>query len=124
MKKLRWPRPARPTSGEPTIRETAKCTEIGWFAPYEMPDDLTHLLPGPVEEINPCFCPQRRDRHKEYQRHSRFFTFCHSHQRLCDRLTAGDATIVQVHDSARVLRDIRIMCHQYHRDPMFSIQSL
>jgi 8-oxo-dGTP diphosphatase len=31
------------TSGEPTIRETAKCTEIGWFAPDEMPDDLTQV---------------------------------------------------------------------------------
>jgi 8-oxo-dGTP diphosphatase len=31
------------TSGEPTIRETAKCTEIGWFALDEMPDDLTQV---------------------------------------------------------------------------------
>ncbi len=31
------------TSGVPTIRETAKCTEIGWFAPDEMPDDLTQI---------------------------------------------------------------------------------
>jgi 8-oxo-dGTP diphosphatase len=28
-------------SGEPTIREPGKCTEIGWFRPDEMPDDLT-----------------------------------------------------------------------------------
>ncbi len=31
------------TSGEPTIREAAKCTEIGWFAPEDMPDDLTQV---------------------------------------------------------------------------------
>jgi mutator protein MutT len=30
-------------SGEPTIRETTKCTEIGWFAPEAMPDDLTQV---------------------------------------------------------------------------------
>jgi len=30
-------------SGEPTIREMTKCTEIGWFAPEEMPDDLTQV---------------------------------------------------------------------------------
>jgi len=30
-------------SGEPTIREAAKCTEIGWFAPDQMPDDLTQI---------------------------------------------------------------------------------
>ena len=28
-------------SGEPTIREPGKCTEIGWFKPDEMPQDLT-----------------------------------------------------------------------------------
>jgi mutator protein MutT len=30
-------------SGEPTIREPGKCTEIGWFPPDEMPDDLTQI---------------------------------------------------------------------------------
>ena len=30
-------------SGEPTICEKAKCTEIGWFAPDKMPDDLTQV---------------------------------------------------------------------------------
>ena len=30
-------------SGEPTVREAAKCTEIGWFAPDQMPDDLTQI---------------------------------------------------------------------------------
>ena len=30
-------------SGEPTIREMAKCTEIGWFALAEVPDDLTQI---------------------------------------------------------------------------------
>ena len=30
-------------SGEPTIREAAKCIEIGWFAPDQMPDDLTQI---------------------------------------------------------------------------------
>ncbi|MCP4538651.1 MAG: NUDIX domain-containing protein [Chloroflexi bacterium] len=30
-------------SGEPIICETTKCTEIGWFAPKEMPDDLTQV---------------------------------------------------------------------------------
>jgi len=28
-------------AGEPSIRELEKCTEIGWFHPDEMPDDLT-----------------------------------------------------------------------------------
>jgi 8-oxo-dGTP diphosphatase len=28
-------------SGEPVIREPGKCTEISWFKPDEMPDDLT-----------------------------------------------------------------------------------
>jgi len=28
-------------SGEPIIREPGKCTEIGWFNPNEIPDDLT-----------------------------------------------------------------------------------
>jgi len=31
------------TSGAPTIRESEKCTEIGWFQPDEMPDDLTQV---------------------------------------------------------------------------------
>ena len=31
------------TSGVPTIRETAKCSQIGWFTPDEMPDDLTQI---------------------------------------------------------------------------------
>jgi mutator protein MutT len=30
-------------SGQPTIREAGKCTEIGWFAPGEVPDDLTQI---------------------------------------------------------------------------------
>jgi 8-oxo-dGTP diphosphatase len=30
-------------SGEPAIREKAKCIEIGWFAPDEMPKDLTQV---------------------------------------------------------------------------------
>jgi len=31
-------------SGQPTIREPAKCTEIGWFCPDEMPDEgLTQI---------------------------------------------------------------------------------
>jgi len=25
------------------IGETVKCTDIGWFAPEEMPDDLTQV---------------------------------------------------------------------------------
>lgn len=28
-------------SGEPAILEPGKCTEIGWFHPHRMPDDLT-----------------------------------------------------------------------------------
>jgi mutator protein MutT len=28
-------------SGEPVIQEPEKCSEIGWFAPSEMPSDLT-----------------------------------------------------------------------------------
>jgi len=28
-------------AGAPSIREPEKCTEIGWFYPDEMPDDLT-----------------------------------------------------------------------------------
>ena len=55
------------TSGVPAIRETAKCTEIGWFAPGEMPADLTQVtrvnwihyqeryLAGALS------CPQRRE---------------------------------------------------------------
>jgi len=31
------------TSGEPVIRELGKCTEIGWFHPDEMPDELTQI---------------------------------------------------------------------------------
>ena len=31
------------TSGVPATRETGKCTEIGWFASDEMPDDLTQV---------------------------------------------------------------------------------
>jgi 8-oxo-dGTP diphosphatase len=30
-------------SGQPNIREAGKCTEIGWFAPSEVPDDLTQI---------------------------------------------------------------------------------
>jgi mutator protein MutT len=30
-------------SGIPAIRETTRCAEIGWFAPDEMPDDLTQI---------------------------------------------------------------------------------
>jgi mutator protein MutT len=30
-------------AGEPTIHEAAKCTQIGWFAPDQMPDDLTKI---------------------------------------------------------------------------------
>jgi mutator protein MutT len=30
-------------SGQPTILEAGKCTEIGWFAPDEMPSDLTQI---------------------------------------------------------------------------------
>ena len=30
-------------SGEPVICEPGKCTEIGWFKPDEMPDDLTMI---------------------------------------------------------------------------------
>ena len=30
-------------SGEPTIREVAKCSEIGWFAPEQVPDDITQI---------------------------------------------------------------------------------
>ncbi len=31
----------RPVGGAPRILEPGKCTEIGWFAPDEMPKDLT-----------------------------------------------------------------------------------
>jgi mutator protein MutT len=31
----------RLVSGEPTILEPGKCTEIGWFAPQQVPPDLT-----------------------------------------------------------------------------------
>jgi 8-oxo-dGTP diphosphatase len=30
-------------SGQPSIREAGKCTEIGWFAPGEAPDGLTQI---------------------------------------------------------------------------------
>ncbi len=30
-------------SGEPQILEPSKCGEIGWFAPDEVPDDLTQI---------------------------------------------------------------------------------
>lgn len=30
-------------SGEPTIREPEKCSDIGWFYPDGMPDDLTQI---------------------------------------------------------------------------------
>jgi 8-oxo-dGTP diphosphatase len=30
-------------SGEPRILEASKCSEIGWFPPDEMPDDLTQI---------------------------------------------------------------------------------
>ena len=29
--------------GEPAILEVAKCTEIGWFEPDEVPEDLTQI---------------------------------------------------------------------------------
>lgn len=31
----------KPLTGEPSIREPGKCTQIGWFAPDQVPDDLT-----------------------------------------------------------------------------------
>jgi mutator protein MutT len=31
----------RPHAGEPRILEPGKCTEIGWFAPEDVPADLT-----------------------------------------------------------------------------------
>jgi 8-oxo-dGTP diphosphatase len=31
------------TSGEPVIREPGKCTQIEWFHPDELPDDLTQI---------------------------------------------------------------------------------
>jgi 8-oxo-dGTP diphosphatase len=30
-------------SGEPIIKEPGKCTQIGWFAPAEVPPDLTRI---------------------------------------------------------------------------------
>ncbi len=30
-------------SGQPMIREPAKCAEIGWFAPDQVPSDLTQI---------------------------------------------------------------------------------
>jgi 8-oxo-dGTP diphosphatase len=33
----------RIVAGEPTICEVAKCTQIGWFAPEDVPDDLTQI---------------------------------------------------------------------------------
>jgi len=30
-------------SGEPTILEPEKCSEIGWFDPFDMPSDLTKV---------------------------------------------------------------------------------
>jgi 8-oxo-dGTP diphosphatase len=30
-------------SGQPTIREAGKCTEIGWFALDDVPDELTQI---------------------------------------------------------------------------------
>jgi mutator protein MutT len=33
----------RIVSGEPRILERKKCSEIGWFYPGEMPDDLTQI---------------------------------------------------------------------------------
>ncbi len=30
-------------SGQPAIREPAKCAEIGWFAPDQVPSDLTQI---------------------------------------------------------------------------------
>ena len=30
-------------SGQPTIREADKCTEIGWFAPDKVPNELTQV---------------------------------------------------------------------------------
>ncbi len=33
----------RPLSGDPRILEPGKCTEIGWFAMEDMPDDLTMI---------------------------------------------------------------------------------
>jgi len=31
------------TSGEPAIHEPGKCTQIGWFAPAEVPNELTRI---------------------------------------------------------------------------------
>ena len=31
----------RPAAGQPRILEPGKCTEIGWFAPDQTPEDLT-----------------------------------------------------------------------------------
>jgi mutator protein MutT len=33
----------RPVSGQPSILEPGKCTEIGWFAPDQTPADLTMI---------------------------------------------------------------------------------
>ncbi len=39
----------RIVSGEPTIREPEKCTQIGWFFPVEVPPDLTQITRANLE---------------------------------------------------------------------------
>jgi mutator protein MutT len=36
-------------SGKPRILEASKCSEIGWFSPDEMPDDLTQITRANLE---------------------------------------------------------------------------
>ena len=36
-------------SGEPQVREPAKCSEIAWFCPDEMPGDLTQITRANLE---------------------------------------------------------------------------
>lgn len=42
------------TAGEPAIHEMAKCTEIGWFALEEMPDDLTQITRVNLTHYRQC----------------------------------------------------------------------
>lgn len=48
-------KPAQGSTNEPRILEPGKCTEIGWFAPHQMPNDLTvisrHNLTHYLERI-------------------------------------------------------------------------
>jgi 8-oxo-dGTP diphosphatase len=37
------------TSGEPVIREPGKCTQIGWFAPENVPTGLTRITKENLE---------------------------------------------------------------------------